>query len=146
MREDHLPCRRVRQVLESVNGMLWRKYGRKGMYLAGVETDADREAAAVENMTGGSEQEEEEGNGEMSPYVLTFYDMAESSFLADRYGIYTIPMHLLFYRGRLVYAGVMGGSSIVKLPQCSRPVNFLLGDTDYAGLLAAEKVCSVVAS
>ena len=49
------------------------------------------------------------------PYVLIKYDMAESSFLKKRYNIQTLPMYLMFYNGKLVYGGTLGGAPIAPV-------------------------------
>lgn len=38
------------------------------------------------------------------PFVITKFEMGESRFLNDRYGLRGLPMYLVYYAGKLVYA------------------------------------------
>jgi hypothetical protein len=79
--------RRVEPLLELLNGEL----------ASGVA------AAAGASGSGGGAGAGAGGSG-LPPFILRKFDMSESRFLRDRYNINTLPMYLMYYGGRLVYA------------------------------------------
>lgn len=81
--------RRTEPILEMLNGEL--SDGFDGSY------DATGGGASSSGAGAG-------GGGDMPNFILRKFDMSESRFLRDRYNINTLPMYLMYYGGKLVYA------------------------------------------
>lgn len=75
--------RRAEAVLETLNGELQR---------------AEKAGSSGAGGGGGA------APSTFPPMVLRKFDMSESRFLKDRYNINTLPMYLMYYGGKLVYA------------------------------------------
>lgn len=76
-----LATSRVLALAEDVHGVLWERYGDMDM--------TTRKCAK---------------KPEQLPYRLVSFDVAESRLLAERYNLRSVPMFLIYYAGRLVYA------------------------------------------
>jgi hypothetical protein len=69
----------------------------------------------------------------MCPFRIAGYNMAAASpAIVAKYNVKCLPTFLLFYGGKLVYAGPMGGAGVVGIPSSVRPVNVLIADPTSA--------------
>lgn len=129
-------CRRIRQLLEHVNGTL-----------AAAFPDDPQFENALEDLTGtssssSSSSPSRSGNTQIKlcPFRIAAYDMAAPSpTLIRKYTVKSLPTFLLFFNNKLVYVGPMGGVTVVGLPTSQRPVNTLIADPNALDQAMAEK-------
>jgi hypothetical protein len=160
------PSRTMLQTLEHVNGTLSKAFSKDPQYHVPVftttigslaNTGASASASAVvsegnikQSPSSGakkaaakgqkSESGEEVIGSEFCPYRLAYYDMsAASPELIKKYNVRSLPFVLLFFNGKPLYGGPMGGPKIVSLPTNSRIVNVLIADPDAASQQHAER-------
>jgi len=111
LRKDDLTCRKAEQTLEKLNG-----------YICKAKNQSDR----VDDRTKRFE-------------LVVKFEMSESNFLRRRYNIQTLPMILMYYGGKLVYGGTMGGVPIKIRSKRERPP-LLLYERRAKDQIAAEKI------
>eukprot|EP00941_MAST-03F_sp_MAST-3F-sp1_P004384 g4384.t1 len=73
------------------------------------------------------------------PYVMVKFEMSESNFLVRKYNIFSLPMYLMFYGGKLVYAGTCGGKPVALTTGRELP-RVLLCEPSIKDQLHAEKL------
>jgi hypothetical protein len=71
--------------------------------------------------------------------IMCRFDLASSRLLLDRYGVQSAPMFLMFYAGKLVYGGTLGGAP-VTLATGREPPHVLLVEPATKDQVITEKV------
>eukprot|EP00743_Colponemidia_sp_Colp-15_P004332 GILK01004672.1.p1 GENE.GILK01004672.1~~GILK01004672.1.p1 ORF type:complete len:687 (-),score=94.37 GILK01004672.1:76-2136(-) len=79
-------------------------------------------------------------SSETCSFILVKTDASESRLLVERYNLHCLPMYLMFYNGRLVYADTMGGQSVKLLYAMDTRPRVLLLEHSAKDQLQAEKV------
>jgi len=100
-------------------------------------TEDERTALAAEAAQAGARGVGPDGRE--SPLHLRLCRTEAGGWLARRFSVRSLPLFLAFWRGALVYRGVMGGSRVVRLPACNRPCNVLMVEPSAALQVRAER-------
>lgn len=72
-------------------------------------------------------------------YDLVKVEMSASRVIADRYNVYALPAFLMFYRGKLVYAGQLGGEKI-RVASEFKPYKMLYVEPTFSDMRYGEKL------
>jgi len=78
----------------------------------------------------------DEARGEVR---LIKVDMTESRIVADKYGVKTTPFVLMFYGGRTVYGGTLGGAAL-KVGGGIKRHKFLLIEPNFTDQMKTEGI------
>jgi hypothetical protein len=125
VRNDESACRRAFQTLSRMQATLGRLYP-ASLDFASDPLISDEERAAMVAQAEAQGVTGVGSSGREAPILLRHYPMDRDEWMAKRYAVWSLPLFLAFWRGSLVYRGVLGGADIVKLPGCNRPCNVLL--------------------
>ena len=125
-------CRRIRQVLEHVNGTLAAAFPDDPQFYHALDDDINNQSPTSSKSPSRTSR--------LCPFRIAAYDMAAASpQIVQKYTVKSLPTFLIFFNNKLVYTGPMGGVTVVGLPTSQRPVNTLIVDPHAIDQSAAER-------
>ena len=102
----------------------------------------DTAAAAAVALSAAAQAATKSGASEgssLTSFKLAKFEMAESRFMVERYGVLTLPCFLMFYQGRPVYAGSMGGKR-ERLERETATPRVLVVEPNFQEQISVEKL------
>mmetsp|Transcript_15770 Transcript_15770/g.50259 ORF Transcript_15770/g.50259 Transcript_15770/m.50259 type:complete len:705 (+) Transcript_15770:247-2361(+) len=124
LRDDDSLCNRARQLF--------------GAVLADVQAMQGGGASAKSNQAEGKGPPESETD--IAPCTIFQFAMSHSRYMTERFGVHTLPAFLMFHKGRLVKAAVMGAKPLNLVRENEPPRALLVEPTRYQSQLQMEKL------
>lgn len=130
LREDDHATGHCVQMLQTLNGQVGAAASR-----AGTPTSAKgAEGSAGAGAPGGGA-----ADAPLTSFRLAKFEMAESRFMVERYNVLALPCFLMFYQGKPVHAGSMGGK-LQRLERDTAVPRVLVVEPNFAEQLSVEQL------